>query len=79
MYKLGLNITGSATMSETYEAWSDENGITFATRENILAQTNEGLVSKDAEYLHTIEANSWEEAMTAHHIKMHWKPYQKID
>jgi hypothetical protein len=58
-----------------FEAWEDENGITFTTQENIVDFRSKSLISTDAKFLYRIEAASYEEAMTQHHIKMEWEPY----
>lgn len=58
-----------------FEAWEDENGITFTTKENIVDFRSKSLISNDAKFLYQIEAASYEEAMTLHHIKMEWEPY----
>lgn len=59
-----------------FEAWEDECGITFTTQENILDHKNRGLLSKEAKFLHQIQANSYEKAMVVHHQKMGWEPYK---
>jgi len=58
-----------------FEAWEDETGITFTTKENIVDLRSKSLISNDAKFLYRIEAASYEEAMTLHHIKMEWEPY----
>lgn len=59
-----------------FEAWEDEDGVTFSTQENILDHKSRGLLSKEAKLLHQIEANTYEEGMVLHHQKMGWEPYQ---
>jgi len=62
-----------------FEAWEDENGVTFTTRENIFDLKDKNLISNDAQLLHQIEASTYEEAMMQHHIKMQWEPYSPLD
>lgn len=66
-------------MKEIYEAWSDDDGTTFATMEGIKKQKEKGLLSENAKFLYAIEAENYEEAITAHHIKMGWDPYKSIE
>lgn len=61
-----------------FEAWEDENGITFSTQENISNQKKNGLLSIDAKLLHKIEANNYEEAIVLHYNKMGWEPYKAM-
>lgn len=61
-----------------FEAWEDENGVTFTTRENIVDFKYKNLVSCDARFLHQIEACTYEEAMTQHNIKMKWESYSPL-
>ncbi len=62
----------------TFEAWEDDDGITFATPKNIQEQKEKGLLSSKAKLLHKIDANSYEEAMTLHHKKMGWESYKPM-
>ena len=62
-----------------FEAWEDENGITFTTRENFVDFKYKNLISNDARLLHQIEASTYEEAIVQHHIKMKWEPYIPLD
>ena len=41
-----------------FEAWEDENGITFTTRENVVDFKYKNLISNDARLLHQIEAST---------------------
>ncbi|MCV2885506.1 hypothetical protein OE749_12450 [Aestuariibacter sp. AA17] len=63
-------------MKITYEAWQDDNGVTFADQEGIKQFKDKGLFFGKAKLLHTIVADTPEEAMAAHHIKMGWEPYK---
>ena len=67
-------------MKKIYEAWEDEEGcsITFCTVEGIKDQRVKGLLSEKAKLLHRVEAETWEEAMSAHNIKMGWSPYVPV-
>lgn len=60
-----------------YEAWADDEGCStaFSTVENIKEQLANGLLTKQAKLLYRIEADTWEEAMSLHHIEMGWSPY----
>ena len=62
-----------------FEAWEDDSGITFTTKENIAYFKSKKLISTDARLIHQIEASSYEEAMMQHHIKMKWEPYIPTD
>jgi hypothetical protein len=62
-------------MKYTYEAWADDEAITFSTREGIQWQKEHSLSGKNSRLLHIVEADTPEEAMAVHHIKMGWEPY----
>lgn len=64
-------------MKKQYEAWSDETdrSITVATPDGIQELRSKGLLSEGAKLLHRIEADTYEEAMAVHNIKMGWNPY----
>jgi hypothetical protein len=64
-------------MRKVYEAWQGDAGcsITFAPVENIQQQRANGLLPEDARLLYRVEADTWEEAMAVHYIKMGWSPY----
>jgi len=66
-------------MKQIYEAWSDDEGVTFSTVEGIKEQKEKGLLSANAKLLHTIEAETYEEAMAMHHEKMGWEPYKPME
>lgn len=61
-----------------FEAWEDEDGVTFATQENIKDHKKKGLLSSKAKLLYQINANNYEEAMAAHHQRMGWEPYRPM-
>jgi hypothetical protein len=64
-------------MRKVYEAWQDEStcSITFALQEVIEQERARGTISEEAKFLHRVEADTHEEAMAVHHIKMGWGPY----
>lgn len=59
-----------------FEAWEDEEGVSFAKKESLQWQQENGLLGKNVKVLHTVEADTHEEAMAVHHIKMGWEPYK---
>ena len=61
-----------------FEAWADDEGISFATRESIKWQQENNLLGRNAKFLHVVEADTHEEAMAVHHIKMGWEPYKPM-
>lgn len=61
-----------------FEAWADDEGITFATIEGIQWQKEHALLGKNLRLLHIVEADTPEEAMAVHHIKMGWEPYKPM-
>jgi len=63
-------------MKSKYEAWSDVEQVSFADPEAIMKEIESGVLGKVAKLLHVIEAETWEEAMAVHHIKMGWEPYK---
>ena len=63
-------------MKYRFEAWEDDEGITFATAEGIKWQKDKGLLGKNPRLLHVIEAGTPEEASAVHNIKMGWEPYK---
>jgi|SRR5215469_5061657 len=68
-------------MRKTYEVWAEGDApdctiITLATAEAIQEQRAKGLLSASAKLRYRIDADTWEEAMAVHHIKMGWSPYQ---
>lgn len=65
-------------MSIIFEAWEDEESVTFATADSIADQKLRGLISSDAVLLHTVEADTFEDAMTIHHVKMGYEPYKPM-
>lgn len=67
-------------MKKLYEAWQDEDegGISFAQIEAIEREKSQGMISENAQLLHRVEADTWEEAMTVHYQKMDWSPYKSM-
>ena len=58
-----------------YQAWKDAESVTCATLKAFNYQKKTGLVDDHILILHIIEAETYEEAMAVHHIKMGWDPY----
>jgi len=65
-------------MRKTYEAWVEETSITFSDLENLETQRTKGLLGENAKLLHRIEADTPEEAMAVHHIKLGFSPFIPI-
>ncbi len=59
-----------------FEVWQDENGTTLSDEEGIKQLKDKGLFFGEAVLLHVIMADTSEEAMAVHHIKMGWEPYK---
>ena len=64
-------------MKKVYEAWRDEANcsITFAPLAAIEEERARGGISDKAILLYRLEADTFEEAMAVHHIKMGWRPF----
>ncbi|HEV2799816.1 MAG TPA: hypothetical protein VGW12_04930 [Pyrinomonadaceae bacterium] len=65
-------------MKKVYEAWRDEQNstiTTFAPPEAIEQERAAGEISGKAVFLYRVEADTFEEAMAVHHIKMGWEPF----
>ena len=64
-------------MKKVYEAWRDEADcrITFAPPEGIESERANGDITDKAVLLHRVEADTFEEALAVHHIKMGWRPF----
>ena len=64
-------------MKKVFEAWQDEPtcSITFAPPDAIAGERASGSISGEAKFLYQVEADTYEEAMAVHHIKMGWGPY----
>ena len=63
-------------MKYRFEAWADDEGVTFAPDEGIKWQKNKGLMGKNSKFLYAVDADTPEEAMAVHHVKMGWEPYK---
>jgi len=62
---------------QSFEAWQDSDGeTTFATASSITERRSKQLLSASAIHLYSVEANSWEEAMAIHHLRMGYAPYK---
>lgn len=64
-------------MKKVYEAWQGDAGrsTAFAPVESIQEQRANGSLPEDARLLYRVEADTWEEAMAVHYMKMGWGPY----
>ena len=62
-------------MRKTYEAWTEENSMTFSDLDGLQDQRLKGLLSAEAKLLHRIEADTPEEALAVHHIKLGYSPF----
>lgn len=67
-------------MSKRFECWrnadtSDGAELTFGYEESITALRKAGLLLDDAVLLYTFDASTWFEAMSEHHRRQGWKPY----
>lgn len=68
-------------MKKVYEAWRDEGDstvTTFAPPEAVEQERAAGEISDKAVLLHRVEADTFEEAMAVHHIKMGWEPFMPM-
>lgn len=63
-------------MRKRFEAWQDDNGITVSDEDGIRQTREKGLFLGEPKLLHIIVADTSEEAMAVHHIKMGWEPYR---
>ena len=64
-------------MKKIFEAWQDEakQCIIFAPPEVVEVERASRDISDKAVFLYRVEADTPEEAMAVHHIKMGWEPY----
>lgn len=71
-----------------YECWSvpeelmqadDARSICFSTRKNALSMKAKGQMEPNAIPIYSIRADSWDEAMKAHHEVQKWEPYRPMD
>jgi hypothetical protein len=68
-------------MRKVYEAWAEFDGpvwtsISFGAIEGIEEQKAKGLIRPAAKLMYRIEADTFEEALAVHYIKMGWSPFQ---
>ena len=63
-----------------FEAWLDEEdgGLLVAQPAQVAEQRSKNLLSRAARLLHVINADTPEEAMAVHNVKMGWAPYQPM-
>ena len=62
-------------MKKAYEGWATNGSVTFTLVENIPDLRQRGLLEPDAKFLHRIEADTFEEALAVHHLRMGREPY----
>ncbi|WP_028886195.1 hypothetical protein [Teredinibacter turnerae] len=63
-------------MATKYEAWEDEGGIIFSDVQQIQNLKDQNLFDGEMKLLHVVYADTPEEAMAVHHIKMGWEPFR---
>src|SRR5271169_140756 len=68
-------------MRKVYEAWAEGDGsnwksVSFGTTESIEEQRAKGLIDPNAKLRYRVEADTFEEALAVHYIKMGWSPFQ---
>ena len=62
-----------------FEAWQDAEGdVVFASATSIAEQRSNGLLPASAAMLYTVKADTWEEAMAVHHLRMGYRPYRPL-
>jgi len=59
-----------------FEVWKDEDGVTLTDNEGIKDLKQKQLFSGQPKLLYKISADTPEEAMAVHHIKMGWEPFR---
>lgn len=63
----------------TYEAWREPGCLSFGPQEALARDRASGFISAGAQKIWTVEADSWEEAMTKYHEHMDWEPYVPME
>ena len=67
-------------MKRTFEFWqhfgSGVGDVTGSTADRIKEMRAQGLIPPDAKLLYQIEADTLEEAMSIHNLRMGWGPYK---
>ena len=63
-----------------FEAWSTAEGdeVTVVPAEEATALSGERPLGAAPTLLYEIQAESWEEAMAVHHVRMGWEPYKPL-
>jgi hypothetical protein len=62
-----------------FEAWLDPEGdVTFASAASAAERRAKGLLADSAVLLYVVEADTWEEAMAVHHLRMGYQPYRPL-
>ena len=64
-----------------YELWGtpDRTSLSFTDANTIELYKQQGVIEVDAEFIWSVEASSWHEAMTLYHEFMGWEPYIRTD
>jgi hypothetical protein len=65
-------------MKLSFEAWEDEESVMLSTPNAVSDHKLKGLFIGKEKLLYKIEADTYEEAMAVHHIKMGWEPYKPM-
>jgi hypothetical protein len=61
---------------ETYEVWSDEDGVlTYGSKANMESMKEKGFISDTSILLHSFESTDYNSAMNTVHELMGWEPY----
>ena len=65
-------------MKKAYEGWAAKGSVTFTLAENIPDLRQRGLLEPDAKFLHRIDADTFEEALAVHHLRIGREPYRPM-
>lgn len=61
-----------------YHAWRDPDGNILFIEIPMDELERHGPPEPDLVHLYAVEAATWEEAMSIHHVRMGWEPYRPI-
>ena len=61
-----------------YHAWRNADGNILFIEYSLDDLERDGPPEPDLEHLYTVEAATWEEAMSIHHLRMGWDPYRPL-
>jgi hypothetical protein len=65
-------------MKKAYEGWASKGSVTFTLAQSIPDLRQRGLLEADAKFLHRIEADTFEEALAVHHLRIGREPYRPM-